>query len=111
MSSRQRPLTSKPFDHVEIVHFEPDEDEDAIEEKMEKEKAKTKVSDDEPLTLKEFRRLSQKQSQSKSENKQPRDLVLTFGFRCYKKYDARRKQEMFKGEFYIESVPPQIESV
>merc|ERR1712154_180732 len=48
---------------------------------------------------------------AKAKTKTPRDLVLTLGFRCYKKYDAKRKQEMFKGEFYVEALPPQIESV
>merc|ERR1711971_688552 len=62
--------------------------------------------DEQPLTLKQFRRLT-----APRERQQPRDLVLTLGFRCYKKYDARRKQDMFKGEFYVESLPAQIESV
>eukprot|EP01083_Nonionella_stella_P139396 425136_1 len=92
MTDRGHALKSAPFDHVEILNNEEcdttDDDNDKIE----------------PISLKEFKRRQQMQLQ-------PTDLKVTFGFRCYRKYDAVRKEEMFKGEFMVQDLPPQIESV
>ena len=127
MTKRQNPLKSKPFDHIEILNN--DDMENTDDEEIEHEEINHDINENEndpkqitnsspskkinskiavnakPMSLKQFKQLSAK-SQSV-----PTDLKITFGFRCYKKYDTTKKQDMFKGEFAIISLPPQIESV
>ena len=113
MTDRQRPLKSKQYNHVEIWHR--DDTLNAAEENTEHEEGQEVVSQDvmrkesEPMSLKEFRRLKAKKEVEVTVTDE--DVLVTVGFRCYQKYDALKKKQMFKGEFYVLDLPPQIESV
>merc|ERR1712130_560399 len=80
MTQRQNPLKSAPFDHLHIFSS--------------KVNAQKKIEENAVLSLEEFEQM-----------KQPKDVLIRFGFRCYK------KKNMFKGEFVCNELPQKIECV
>ena len=77
MTQRTNPLKSACFDHVQIINND-----------------NVQYRENVILSLEQFQQL-----------KQPKDIKISFGFKCYKKHN------MFKGEFVCNELPEKIESV